>query len=181
MFRNCGNSTFRSTPEPPGEPLAPLRRASESRITDKRGARMYQDDEIAAAYAADPEGTTERLIQRAAAVAKEEILKAQEYRSQAQFEQVSKGLVETAGAAALNSLEEKYGRDALSRYMPAIGQRLSDHPLPPEVLTSPIQLSRALDEALVLVRDAVDQAAAADHWNGVVRVAKDRPDGRVYL
>jgi len=127
------------------------------------------DYELEVAYATDPEGTTARVIAQAAAAAAAEVAAQHDARRSEEFERVQRGQIESATHTALGELEQKYGKAEVERLGPQVYARIeqSPHLCPPELYTSPVELAKALDDVMQLVRVESKAERTANHWQAV--------------
>ena len=71
----------------------------------------YYEDEITAAYEADPEGVTNRVIAEASAIAAAEIARDAVPNQEQELARIQQGQLESSSLVAFDTLAQRHGQD----------------------------------------------------------------------
>ena len=125
-----------------------------------------QEYDLEVAYAAQPDEVTAAVISAAASAAAAEVAQLHATRHDEELNRIRQGQVQSASLTAQTELEAKYGAAEYQQLIPAIQAKIDESPhlLPEAALTSPIELTRALDQIATLAKLDKDQQDKADYW-----------------
>ena len=116
------------------------------------------EDEITAAYEADPEGVTNRVIAEASAIAAAEIAKMRYENQEQELARIQQGQLESSSLVAFDTLAHRHGKVEWERLKPWVEKKITESPhlIPPDAMLSPSALTQSLEDVLALARQEAD-------------------------